>query len=127
MMWVQRGVNSIVEQPWKIHLGPNVYLDLRQEAVVRDGMVRNLSRLQFRLLHFLAQHLNTPVSTESLIEYVWGQTWVSRDELYVYISRIKRILEIDPTRPDHLLTVRGYGYLLRTEPPNYIPNMNRDG
>lgn len=99
----------------QIHLGPGLYIDVKLEAVVRDGMVYSLSRLQFRLLHYLAKHLNIPVSTDDLIHEVWGHHLVSRDELYVYVSRVKRIVEKNPATPDYLLTVRGYGYILRAD------------
>ena len=68
---------------------------------------------QCRLLYFLILNIGKPVSTEDLISYVWGsEKYIERQELYVYINRLRNNLEDDPKHPKRLLSLRGFGYRL---------------
>jgi DNA-binding response OmpR family regulator len=53
------------------------------------------------------------VSTETLIERGWVAS-EDADKTYVWVTmrRLRQKIEIDPNRPQHLLTVRGIGYRL---------------
>ena len=97
----------------KLYLSDNCYIDLEQEMVVKNTLPTPLSRIQFRILRYLVQHMGHPVSSEDLIRYTWGPAnLVSKDELYVYINRIRDRIEDDRRNPRYLLSVRGMGYLL---------------
>jgi two-component system, OmpR family, KDP operon response regulator KdpE len=53
---------------------------------------------------------------ETLLAKVWGREYVDElDYLRVYIRRLRRKLEPDPERPQHILTERGLGYRFRTD------------
>jgi DNA-binding response OmpR family regulator len=82
-----------------------------RERLVKDGLVIALSRTQFRLLFLLAQNLGCPVSSGDLIGYVWGDNEF-RNDLYVYINRIRQRLEKNPKSPKYLMSLRGMGYIL---------------
>jgi DNA-binding response OmpR family regulator len=96
-----------------IYLDKDCYLDVSQEVLVKRGLRIHFSRIQFRILERLAQDICRPVSSEEIIAYAWGpHSLVSKDELYVYINRIRNRLEDNPKKPKYLLSVRGYGYIL---------------
>lgn len=96
-----------------ILLGDRFYLDIEKEILSKDGLPIALSRIQFRLLHYLAQHLGQPVKDVDLINYAWGtEAFVSRNDLYVYINRLRQRLEDNPKRPQCLMSLRGIGYVL---------------
>jgi two-component system, OmpR family, KDP operon response regulator KdpE len=53
---------------------------------------------------------------ETLLAKVWGREYVDElDYLRVYIRRLRRKLEPDPERPQHILTEHGLGYRFRTD------------
>lgn len=80
---------------------------------IKDGLAIALSRTQFRLLHLLAQNLGRPVSSRDLIIYAWGdEESIDKNDLYVYISRIRQRLENNAKNPQFLLSLRGVGYIL---------------
>ncbi len=99
----------------QIWIGANCYLDLFRETLVRGGLPIALSRTQFLLLHLLAQNLGQPVSYQDLIIYARGDEYFSKDELYVFINRIRHKLEKNSKKPQYLLSVRGVGYVLYTD------------
>jgi DNA-binding response OmpR family regulator len=80
------------------------------ELCVRDQVFR-LTLMEANVLRFLIQHQGKPVARKTMIEEVWGlhETTDTRP-IDNFIVRLRRYIEDDPTRPRHLLTVRGVGY-----------------
>lgn len=70
-----------------------------------------LTLMEVQLLRYLIKHENKVVSRKSILEDVWG---VHEDTdtraIDNFIVRLRKYLEDEPTRPRHLLTVRGVGY-----------------
>lgn len=100
-----------IRQP--IILGEKCYLDVENEILVKDNLPIALSRIQFRLLYYLAQHLGQPVSDQELANYAWGtEAFISKSALYVNINRLRQRLEDNPKMPKCLMSLRGSGYVL---------------
>jgi DNA-binding response OmpR family regulator len=96
-----------------ICIGNGCYLDLDGDILIKDGRIKYLSPIAFRLLRYLAEHLGEAVASEELICRAWGKGAIDkRDELYVYIRQIRIELEDDPNQPRCLKTVRKFGYVL---------------
>ena len=82
----------------------------RRTVTVRGGAVE-LANREFELLHFLASSPGIVFSKEALFERVWGMDALGRtDTVAVHVNRIREKVEADPSRPAHILTVRGAGY-----------------
>lgn len=80
--------------------------------VTRDGVLINLSLLEFRLLYFLASNRERAFSREQLLDNIWGQErYVTPRSVDVYIQRLREKVEVDAENPVLLRTVRGVGYL----------------
>ncbi|WP_376767972.1 winged helix-turn-helix domain-containing protein [Neobacillus endophyticus] len=94
-------------------IGEECYLDLELEVLVKDEFKISLSRLQFRILFYLATKLNQCVKYEELINFTWGSdSFITKQQLYVYINRIRERIEDNPRKPKCLFSVRGGGYVL---------------
>ncbi|MEX2262316.1 MAG: response regulator transcription factor [Bryobacteraceae bacterium] len=75
------------------------------------GQVFPLTLMEANLLRYLIQHEGKPVSRKAMLEEVWGlQEDTDTRAVDNFIVRLRRYIEDDPTRPRHLLTVRGVGY-----------------
>jgi DNA-binding response OmpR family regulator len=86
----------------------------RQELRVRNEVVP-LTLMEANVLRYLIQHQGQPVSRKKLLEDVWGlHEDTDTRAIDNFIVRLRRYVEDDPTRPRHMLTVRGVGY--RFEP-----------
>ncbi len=86
-------------------------IDPRTHETWIKGKPVNLSPREFALLHFLARHSGQVFSREALLDRVWGQeTYVSSRTVDVHVRWLRERLEDDPSKPVHLLTVRGVGY-----------------
>jgi len=86
-------------------------IDLDGHTVSRRDQLIQLTPTEFALLAQLVINANKAVSHLTLLQRVWGSEYHSEAEyLRVYIGRLRRKLEADPSHPRHLLTEPGIGY-----------------
>lgn len=79
-------------------------------VVVRGNEI-NLSPKEFRMLELFMSHPRRVWSREQLIERVWGPDFMGDSKTVdVHIRWLREKLEADPSHPDYLITVRGFGY-----------------
>ena len=87
----------------------SVHFDLL-ELHVRD-QVFPLTLMEANLLRFLIRREGKPVPRKAMLEEVWGlHEDTDTRAIDNFIVRLRRYIEKDPTKPRHLLTVRGVGY-----------------
>jgi DNA-binding response OmpR family regulator len=76
-----------------------------------------LTLMEANLLRYLISHEGNAVSRKAMLEHVWGlREDTDTRAIDNFIVRLRRYLEDDPSRPKHLLTVRGVGYRLVADP-----------
>lgn len=89
----------------------DVVIDGERREVRRAGAALHTTRKEFELLHLLACNPGRTFTRLALLEEVWGYTWAGQgDTLTVHMRRIREKVEPNPSRPRHLITVRGVGY-----------------
>ena len=88
-------------------------IDYAQHQVHVAGKLVQLSRTEYKLLSTLAQNAGRVLTHELLLERVWGAEYNREvDFIWVYISRLRRKIEVDPRHPHYILTVPDVGYQL---------------
>jgi DNA-binding response OmpR family regulator len=76
-----------------------------------SGATIQLTLMEAKLLRHLISHRGKTVSRKSILEEVWGvREDTDTRAIDNFIVRLRRYLEKDPSKPRHLLTVRGVGY-----------------
>jgi DNA-binding response OmpR family regulator len=81
-----------------------------------DGNTTHLTVMEAELLRHLVRNRGRVVSRKSILEEVWGvREDTDTRAIDNFIVRLRRYLEDDPSRPTHLLTVRGVGYRFEAE------------
>jgi len=90
---------------------PHFTVDLAaKQALTAAGPVR-LTPTEWHLLEVLIRHDGKLVSQKQLLREVWGPAYDTQTNyLRVYMAQLRRKLESDPSRPQHLLTEPGMGY-----------------
>jgi DNA-binding response OmpR family regulator len=82
----------------------------RQEATM-NGQEVKLTRLEFDLLRYFADHPGRVISRQELQEQVWKlANYPNTRMVDNFIMRLRRHFEPDPVAPVHFLSVRGSGY-----------------
>ena len=94
----------------------NLNLDPERHTVILpNAESRQLTNLEFRLLYCLMVNRGHVLSTETIIEKVWGYTGEGdRNLLKSLISRLRAKVEISPREPKLITTVPGVGYTFTT-------------
>jgi len=88
-------------------------VDFERRLVLLNGDPVSLTPIEFGLLGVLARNPGKLLTHRALLREVWGPAYGSESHyLHVYVSQLRRKLEVDPTRPRYLLTEPGAGYRL---------------
>jgi two-component system KDP operon response regulator KdpE len=105
-----------------VELG-EVRVDLGRRLVERAGTPVHLTQIEYRLLTALIANADKVLTQRQLLKQVWGPSYVeSGHYLRIYVSHLRRKLEVDAARPRYLLTETGIGYRLRLD----FPSSERD-
>lgn len=93
----------------------DVVLDESTMRVTRSDAVISLSPTEFKLLRFLLTHREQVVSKGQILDHVWEYDFDGNASVVEnYISYLRK--KIDDRDPKLIHTVRGFGYVLRTDP-----------
>ena len=95
-----------------LRVGP---LEIRRAegVVLKNGQPLELTKTEYLLLADLAQNRGQVMSRESLLSRVWGYDHIGDTRLVdSHMSRLRNKVEDDPTEPEFIVTVRGFGYKL---------------
>jgi two-component system, OmpR family, KDP operon response regulator KdpE len=81
-----------------------------RRVIVRNKEIR-LTPKEFDLLHYLASHPNVSVPHGNLLQAVWGPDYGGEVEyLRVFVNQLRKKIELNPSRPEYLLTEPWIGY-----------------
>ncbi len=84
-----------------------------RHTVKRDGQLVSLTPTEYALLRQLALNADRVVLHQKLLSSVWGSEYQNDiDYLRAYIRYLRRKLEVDPSKPQYILTSPGVGYML---------------
>jgi len=109
---VRRAASQAAERDDSVHVrAGDLDFDARGRTVLRDGREIALKPKEFDLVFFLAQNAGQVFTREQLLERVWGYDFFGGSRTVdVHVRWLREKLEADPSRPGHILTVRGVGY-----------------
>jgi len=104
------GADPVDDAPREEHFGTvTVHFD-RFELETPSETV-SLTPREAGLLRALIERAGEVVSRGELLEEVWGLRPETRTRVVdSFIVRLRRYVEVDPTRPRHIVSVRGHGY-----------------
>jgi len=86
--------------------------NLATRSLTRDGKPVSITTGEYSVLKVLVQHPRQPLSRDKLMELARGREYEVFDRsIDVQISRLRKIVEDDPSHPKHIQTVWGFGYV----------------
>jgi two-component system, OmpR family, phosphate regulon response regulator OmpR len=103
------------ETPQSFGFGEFV-LDLATRTLKKSGETISLTTGEFSVLKVFARHAHKPLSREKLMELARGREYEVFDRsLDVQISRLRKLIEPDPSNPLYIQTIWGLGYVFIPE------------
>lgn len=93
----------------------DIEVDGAAHTVTRAGALVSLTPKEFDLLVALVRRHGAAATREDLLKEVWQyEDGVMTRTVDIHIAELRRKLETNPARPQHILTVRKVGYRLKT-------------
>ncbi len=94
----------------------SVSVNLATRVLTRKGESHALTTGEFAVLRVLLQHPRQPLSRDKLMELARGREYEVFDRaIDVQISRLRKLVEEDPSKPRYIQTVWGFGYVFVPE------------
>ena len=107
---LRRGAEPTQGEGGVLRAGP-VVMDLDRHTVSVHGEKIQMPLKEFELLELLMENVNRVLTRGQIIDRVWGSNYFGDTKtLDVHVKRVRSKIEDDPSRPRHLMTVRGLGY-----------------
>jgi two-component system alkaline phosphatase synthesis response regulator PhoP len=98
-------------RPGAIYQFGPIRVDFRRAEVFRHGSPVALSAREFQLIKYFIEHRGATLSRKELLKEVWGYGGVpSTRTVDVHVFTLRRKLEADPSHPQFIQTVMGFGY-----------------
>ncbi|MBE7726720.1 MAG: response regulator transcription factor [Enterocloster citroniae] len=90
----------------------DISIDLLGSRVSLKGKNLDLTSAEYRLICLMIRNANRIVTREVILNELWDATgnFVDDNTLSVYVRRLREKVETNPSHPEHLITVRGFGY-----------------
>lgn len=86
-------------------------LDFRKKELYRNNENIILTSKEYYILEFLINNKDQTISRDKLIENIWDSYYDGYDNtVMVHIRRLREKIEVNPSKPLHIITVKGRGY-----------------
>ena len=111
---LRRAAGAKSASPVFVSGGLSVNFDRRE--VIVDGQPARLTPLEYDLLNYMIQHADKVLTHRMLLQEVWGQAYIDQAQyLRVFVGRLRKKLEKNPTRRRFIVTDPGVGYRFCSE------------
>ena len=98
------------EEQEQLISGPFV-LDEKSRMLYKNGTAIDLTQVEFQIMELFFRNPGTALVREKILKGVWGENYFGDVKIVdVNIRRLRMKIEDEPSSPQHILTVWGYGY-----------------
>lgn len=109
---VRRASRLPDSKPELIDIGP-AKVDLTAQVVQLEGKSHRLSYYEVELLRLLNERRGLPVARDDILSRVWGlEAGPTNRTVDNFVVKLRKKIEAKPDKPEHILTVYGFGYKL---------------
>lgn len=86
-------------------------LNLKSRTVLKNGQPIVLTQVEYQIMEYFFKNQNTALDRTSILSHIWGETYFGDEKIVdVNIRRIRMKIEDEPSNPQYILTIWGYGY-----------------
>jgi len=93
-----------------LQVGELTFDSSQRRVTIGAGDPISLTPLEGRLLDYLMANAGHVLTTDSIIDHVWGPGGGDRDMLRQLVRRLRSKIETDPADPNYIKTIPGLGY-----------------
>lgn len=86
-------------------------LNLKSRTVYKNDEQIDLTQVEYQIMEYFFKNQNTALDRTSILNHIWGDSYYGDDKIVdVNIRRIRMKIEKEPSNPEFILTIWGYGY-----------------
>ncbi len=86
-------------------------LNLKSRTVAKNGVPIDLTQVEYQILEYFMNNKNTALDRASILNHIWGENYYGDYKIVdVNIRRIRLKIEDEPSNPQYIVTIWGYGY-----------------
>ncbi len=94
----------------EVSAGPFV-IDTKSRTISKDGKLIDLTQVEYHILEYFISNANTALDRQTILRHIWGDAYFGDDKIVdVNIRRLRMKIEEDPSNPEYIQTIWGYGY-----------------
>jgi len=109
--WMEQQIPETEQTHQSALKADSLEVDVVGHRVLHKGKEMKLSPKEFDLLAFLMRNRGQVFNREQLVEKVWGYDYGGTARTVdVHMRSLRRKIENNPVKPEHLITVHGFGY-----------------
>ena len=103
--------NQQMDNP-KVYTFPGLEINMETHEVIADGSPASLTGKEFEILKLLIENPKRIFSAQQIFELTWKTSCLDSDArtVMVYISTLRKKLEINPQNEKYIISIRGVGY-----------------
>lgn len=106
----RKGLDNSPRGPESYAFG-EVTVDFRRYEVTVRGKSHQLTELELQLLRYFIEHEGDVLTRAEIVKNVWGEKpEMTTRSIDNFVLRLRKIIEVNPSTPRHILSVRGAGY-----------------
>jgi two-component system phosphate regulon response regulator OmpR len=111
-----RAAPDVPGRSGEVHSFGPFELDVQRRRLTKSGQVIVMTKGEFAVLEVLSSHPRQPLSRERLVKLSRQRSFVIADRsMDIQIARLRRLIEVDVSRPCYIQTVWGVGYVFVPE------------
>ena len=89
----------------------DLQIDLAARVVKKNNEIIKLTATEYTLLALFVKNEGKVLTHQYLLREVWGPGYINQSQyLRVFAAQLRKKIEADPNRPQHILTESGVGY-----------------
>lgn len=85
-------------------------LNTKNRTFTKDSQPIILTQVEFQMMEYFFKNPDSALNRDDILEKIWGHGFYGDKIVDVNIRRLRMKVEDDPSNPQHLMTVWGFGY-----------------
>ncbi|MDD4378265.1 MAG: response regulator transcription factor, partial [Eubacteriales bacterium] len=86
-------------------------INLKSRTLKKNGEIIELTQVEFHIMELFMKNPNIAMERSAILAAVWGENYFGDVKIVdVNIRRLRMKIEDEPSNPEYLATVWGYGY-----------------
>jgi len=86
-------------------------LDYQSRTVFKNGFPIELTQVEYHIMEYLMKNRGAAIDRKTILHHIWGEAYYGDDKVVdVNIRRLRMKIEDDPSNPEYIITIWGFGY-----------------